>query len=334
VLDVSIVVPTCGRPTLQRLLDALVAGSQPLPRAVLVVDDRRQPGTPLAFAAPLGLADRLDVLRGPGRGPAAARNVGWRAARTPWVAFLDDDVVPRPDWLTGLREDLAGLDERVAGVQGALVVPLPSGRRPTDWERNVAGLADARWATADMAYRRSALERVGGFDERFERPYREDADLALRLRRAGFELRRGTRTAEHPVGPASPLVSLRLQAGNADDVLMAALHGRGWREASGAFPGRRPRHVAITAAAAVGIAAAGAGRPRLSALAGLVFAAGTAELAVARIAPGPRTPREVALMLATSPAIPPLAVGHTLAGLARRRRLVSDHARAPHPAHA
>jgi hypothetical protein len=92
--------------------------------------------------------------------------------------------------------------------------------------------------------------------------------------------------------------------------------------------------VAITAAAAVGIAAAGAGRRRLSALAGLVFAAGTAELAVARIAPGPRTPREVALMLATSAAIPPLAVGHTLAGLARRRRLVSDHARAPHPAHA
>src|SRR3954449_10973624 len=98
-----------------------------------------------------------------------------------------------------------------------------------------------------MAYRSSALEDVGGFDERFERPYREDADLALRLRRGGFELRRGSRTAEHPVGPASPLVSLRLQAGNADDVLMDALHGRGWREASGAYPGRRPRHVAITA---------------------------------------------------------------------------------------
>jgi glycosyltransferase involved in cell wall biosynthesis len=329
---VTVVVPTCGRPTLQRLLDVLAA-SAPLPQRVLVVDDRRGSDGPLPFAAPPVLHDRLVVLRSPGRGPAAARNVGWRAARTAWVAFLDDDVVPRPDWSAGLADDLAGLPPTVAGVQGALVVPLPDGRRPTDWERNVAGLADARWATADMAYRRAALERVGGFDERFPRPYREDADLALRMRRAGFELRRGTRNAEHPVGPASPLVSLRLQAGNADDVLMAALHGRNWRRDSGAHPGRRPRHAAVTAAGALALAAAGTGRRRLSAVAGATFALGAAELAWARIAPGPRTPREVALMLVTSAAIPPLAVAHYLTGLARRRRLLRDHARAPHPVH-
>jgi len=331
--DVTVVVPTCGRPTLQRLLDALAAAA-PLPRAVLVVDDRREPHGPLAVDLPPVLHDRLTVLKSPGRGPAAARNVGWRAARTAWVAFLDDDVVPRPDWLAGLADDLAGLPPSVAGVQGALVVPLPDDRRPTDWERNVAGLADARWATADMAYRRPALEQVGGFDERFERAYREDADLALRMRRAGFELRRGTRNAEHPVGPASPLVSLRLQAGNADDVLMAALHGRTWRRDSGAHPGRRPRHIAVTAAGALALAAAGSGQRRLAAVAGAAFAAGAAELAWARIAPGPRTPREVALMLVTSAAIPPLAVTHFLAGLTRRRRLLRDHGRAPHPAHA
>ena len=33
-----------------------------------------------------------------------------------------------------------------------------------------------------MAYRRTALEAVGGFDERFPRAFREDADLALRVR--------------------------------------------------------------------------------------------------------------------------------------------------------
>ena len=60
------------------------------------------------------------------------------------------------------------------------MVPLPTDRRPTDWERNTAGLAGASWITADMAYRRTALEAVNGFDERFPRAYREDADLALR----------------------------------------------------------------------------------------------------------------------------------------------------------
>ena len=43
----------------------------------------------------------------------------------------------------------------------------------------------ASWITADMTYRRSALAEVGGFDERFPRAFREDADLALRLQAGG-----------------------------------------------------------------------------------------------------------------------------------------------------
>ena len=70
---------------------------------------------------------------------------------------------------------IAGHHQRftISGIQGRIVVPV--GERPTDWERNVAGLQDAQWATADMAYRREALAQVGGFDERFPRAYREDA---------------------------------------------------------------------------------------------------------------------------------------------------------------
>ena len=41
-----------------------------------------------------------------------------------------------------------------------------------------------------------------GFDERFPRAYREDADLALRVRDAGWTLHAGARTARHPVRPA------------------------------------------------------------------------------------------------------------------------------------
>ena len=49
-------------------------------------------------------------------------------------------------------------------------------------------------------------------------------------------------------------------------------------------------------------------------MAATVWAAGTAEFAAARIAPGPRDRREVATMLVTSVAIPPLAVAHWLRG--------------------
>jgi histidinol-phosphate phosphatase family protein len=252
----DLVVPTVGRESLARLLAALAAATGPLPGRVLLVDDRRDRSAPLLRQRPPErLAGRLRVLAGPpGRGPAAARNLGWRAAVAPWVAFLDDDVVPAPTWLADLEADLADLPAEVAGSQGRLSVPLPAGRRPTDWERNVHGLETARWATADMAYRRAVLAAVGGFDERFPRAYREDADLALRVVGAGYRIERGRRAVTHPVRPAGGLVSVRLQAGNADDVLMGALHGRGWREMAGVPRGRRGRHLAITAAGVVAVA--------------------------------------------------------------------------------
>jgi histidinol-phosphate phosphatase family protein len=199
-------------------------------------------------------------------------------------------------------------------------VPLPEGRRPTDWERNVAGLAAACWATADMAYRRHVLEEVGGFDERFPRAYREDSDLALRVERAGWLVVRGDRTVSHPVRPAGPAVSVRLQAGNADDVLMRALHGPDWRVRVAAGPGRNRRHWATTAALLA--AASLRRRPLAAGLATAVWAGLWAEFAWSRIAPGPRTAREVATMAVTSAAIPPAAVYHSLRGLATLPRVL------------
>jgi histidinol-phosphate phosphatase family protein len=329
---VDLVVPTVGRACLPRLLTALGEGAGPRLRSAIVVLDRPAALPRPALDALAAAAEEVRVVRGRGAGPAAARNMGWRLARSPWVAFLDDDVVPEPAWRARLAADLEGLPPDVAASQGRIDVPLPAGRRPTDWERNVAGLASARWATADMAYRRDVLSALGGFDERFPRAYREDADLGLRATAAGGRIVRGARRVAHPPGAAGPWVSLRLQAGNADDVLMRALHGRGWRERAGAPPGRRPRHLATAAAAAGAAVALLARRRRLAAALAAAWLAGTAELAAARIAPGPRTPREVALMAVTSAAIPPLATWHALAGLLRRRRLLADRVRAPQPA--
>ncbi|MBW3574733.1 MAG: glycosyltransferase [Actinobacteria bacterium] len=331
--DYTVVVPTVGRPSLAVLLDALAAGGGPLPREVVVVDDRRSPGAALLDRAPVALADRTRVLPGPARGPAAARNVGWRASTSPWVAFLDDDVVPVDGWAAGLALDLAGLPAEVVGSQGRIVVPLPGGRRPTDWERNVSGLERACWATADLAYRRPALQRVGGFDERFPRAYREDADLGLRLNATGGVIVRGERVVHHPVRPAPWWVSVPLQAGNADDVVMRALHGPDWRLDAAAPPGRFARHAATTAVGLAAVASALAGRRRATAVAGIAWVAATAELAWARIGPGPRTPGEIGAMVATSVVLPPVATAHRMRGrLSLRRRLAAPGAPRPQPA--
>jgi glycosyltransferase involved in cell wall biosynthesis len=314
----DVVVPTIGRPSLDGLLSSLTR-SLPADSRVLVVDDR-PPGAP-----PLALArddPRVRVIRSGGRGPAAARNAGWRAGSAPWVAFVDDDVDVPLGWVRALERDLRTAEREDAAVQGRIEVPLPPGRRATDWERNVAGLDGATWITADMAVRREALDAVGGFDERFPRAYREDTDLALRLLDAGWSLRLGERRARHPVGPAPWWVSVRMQRGNGDDVLLERLHGRGWRDRVGVARGGYRAHRLTVALAVAAGAALAAGRRRWALALGLAWATRTAHFAWQRAAPGPRTPAELAAMVATSAAIPPVACYHRFRARARLARLV------------
>jgi hypothetical protein len=291
--------PTVGRPSLSAALTPLLGRVK-----VVVVDDR-------PAGADLDLPDGVRVLRSWGGGPATARNAGWLATDAAWVAFLDDDVVPPADWVDRLERDLAACDADVGACQGRVRVPLPADRPPTDWERSTAGLETAVWATADMAYRRTALEDVGGFDERFPRAYREDADLGLRVVQAGWRIERGTRTVDHPVRPTSWRQSIRSQRGNADDVLMRALHGCDWRTRAAVPAGRRPWHLATTAAL---LATA---HPRTRVAGGLMWGALTSDLARRRIAPGPRTPAEVATMAITSAVLPVAATWWWLVGWAR-----------------
>jgi len=290
----EIVIPTSGRSSLRALIVRL-AELGISPECIRVVEDRER------------------------RGPAHARNVGWRAASADWVVFLDDDVLPGEGWVELLERDLEASGPDVAGSQGRISVPLPQDRRPTDWERNVQGLETALWATADMAFRRSVLEELGGFDERFPRAFREDADLGLRVVDSGRQILQGERRTTHPVGPHRFWTSVLRERGNADDALMSALHGPRWHLRAGASVGRRKRHLATTAAGGAALMALLLRKRRLAvALAG-GWLAGTGEFAWARIEPGPRTPREVAEVVATSAAMPAAASFWWAVGLARAR---------------
>jgi hypothetical protein len=108
-------------------------------------------------------------------GAPGARNRAWRASDAEWVCFLGEDVVTQNGWCEQLVRDLADLPPRVAGSHGR----IEDGR--------------ARWRTADMAYRRSALQLLGGFDERFHGAGHADVDLALRAKRHGLQLVHGRR---------------------------------------------------------------------------------------------------------------------------------------------
>ncbi|MFC7402371.1 HAD-IIIA family hydrolase [Citricoccus sp. GCM10030269] len=339
----ALVIPSVGRPSLDRLLETVAAldtdDQHPAPVDIVVVDDRREPEDahePLTPLTPTVAGEPVRVVRGYGRGPAAARNRGWRAvdASVEWIAFVDDDVELPVDWARKLVEDLADCPPEVGATQGRITVPLPADRRPTDWERNTASLEDADWATADMAYRRRVLEEVGGFDERFPRAYREDADLALRVRQAGHRLVRGQRNIIHPVRPADDWVSQRVQSGNADNALMRRLHGPQWRERAEAPPGAFGWHVATTSAAALavlGAVGAVAGPRRSSPVALSLAGAGalgwallTGRFLAGRLAPGPRPGNpefadEVRRMALTSVTIPPSAVRHRLRGWLEHR---------------
>ncbi|HEY2249863.1 MAG TPA: glycosyltransferase, partial [Planctomycetaceae bacterium] len=188
ILEVSVVIPTCRRPEmLARCLEALARQTLPADRyEVIIVDDARDPQTMQAVvhaAAHAKCRFQYTAVPGPTHGPAAARNLGWRAARAPIVAFTDDDCVPEPGWL---EAGVATIEHGVEAAAGAIVMPLPP--RPTDYERDASGLTKGEFVTANCFCQRWVLERVGGFDENFTAAWREDSDLQFSLLERGLQI--------------------------------------------------------------------------------------------------------------------------------------------------
>lgn len=327
----DIVIPTLGRPSLVELLKDIAREEGPRPERIILVDDRlEQEDSVVMGPIPFELEPLLCVLPGRGLGPAAARNIGWRAGGAPWVVFLDDDVRLERTWATNLVSDLESASPEVAGVQGRIRVPMPRYRAPTEHERLAKEREHSQWCATDIAYRRSALELVGGFDERFTHPSREDVDLGLRVIDSGFQIVRGRRLVEHPAPEENSWDCLARERRIADDVFMRAIHGPRWRERSGAIPDERARHIA-TSLAGVGVvlgAAAGAWPFALGCAA--VFGISTATLAWKRVAPGPRTMDEVVSATATSTLVPLAATWHWLRGVTGSIVGSTQPHRAPH----
>jgi glycosyltransferase involved in cell wall biosynthesis len=180
---VAVIVPTRDRPAhlaacLAALRPQLLPGDE-----LLVVDSASR--LPVRTDAPVHRATRP--------GASHARNLGWRATTAPVVAFLDDDVTVAEGWRAALTEALVGVDlvcGRVAVPPAQAGVERPVAITPDVPEQLLGASSTLRGVSANLAVRRTALESVGGFDERLGpgtwSRAGEDLELLDRLLHAGY----------------------------------------------------------------------------------------------------------------------------------------------------
>ncbi|MGV8073663.1 MAG: glycosyltransferase [Syntrophobacteraceae bacterium] len=133
------------------------------------------------------------VITTENRGLSSARNTGMRAAKGEIVAYIDDDARPDPHWLTYLAATF--LKTNHVGVGGPNLAP-PDDGPIADCVTNSPGgpvhvlLTDEvaeHIPGCNMAFRKSALEAIDGFDHQF-RIAGDDVDLCWRLQKAGGTL--------------------------------------------------------------------------------------------------------------------------------------------------
>ena len=158
------------------------------PREVIVVDDGSADTT-----ATLAEAFGARVLRLVGRGPAAARNAGARAASGDLLVFLDADCVAEEGCFEALLEPFA--NPAVAGSRGgytstqrALLARFVQLEMEEKQGRLAASRQIALLDTACAAYRRPLFLEHGGFDEGLPATSAEDAELSFRLTARGYLL--------------------------------------------------------------------------------------------------------------------------------------------------
>ena len=178
--DVTIVIPARNAArTLAAVLEDL-ASDMPDTVPVVVVDDNSADDTGDVASSFSPRLPRLRVVRGAGRGPAAARNLGVRHANTTWIAFTDADVRVPQGWFGA---GCAAASQAVDVLEGPV---MPSGGADRGLVRHSAWSdGHRRYVTANLWVRRELLLAVGGFDEEYPAPWREDTDLGLRLEDAG-----------------------------------------------------------------------------------------------------------------------------------------------------
>jgi glycosyltransferase involved in cell wall biosynthesis len=199
-VDVSVVVPTFNR---ARSLDALLADlieqdATGLAYEIIAVDNASSDSTCTVVRRRSLRSPVVRYVFEPRAGASNARNAGIAASAAPIIAFIDDDVRPRRDWVASIARTFAAHPE-VDCIGGRIEPRWP--RQPPRWltDRHFGPLAlqmgrgtstyldidhaSACLVTANFACRARVFDDVGGFSSEFLRD--EDREFNLRMWRAG-----------------------------------------------------------------------------------------------------------------------------------------------------
>lgn len=188
--DISIVIPTLGRPILEQSLYWILRETA-WPGCLIVVEQGTNPEVARWLIRLQEIGIRVKHIRSTQQGRSAGINRGLEQVDTPFVAITDDDCFVAKDWLANMAKHLRAHPEAVitgrveAAGEGMIVVvtsTTPSiQRRPRLKFDSMSG--------GNMGASRDVFRKVGFFDEDPVMSTAEDAEWSYRALRKGVSIR-------------------------------------------------------------------------------------------------------------------------------------------------
>jgi O-antigen biosynthesis protein len=176
-----------GARTLRSCLDGLKLLDYPNYEVIVVIDGSTDQSENIAAEY------NVRIIKTENRGLSSARNTGMREATGEIVAYIDDDAYPDPHWLTYLASMF--MTSSHAGVGGPNIAPVGDGP-VAECVVNAPGgpahvllmdLLAEHIPGCNMAFRKSCIEAVNGFDPIF-RVAGDDVDLCWRIQEKGWTI--------------------------------------------------------------------------------------------------------------------------------------------------
>jgi glycosyltransferase involved in cell wall biosynthesis len=181
--ELSVLVVTCNRPAgLRRVLQDLASQSLAPERFEVLVSDDGSDVPAAEVAADFGDRLALEVIRGPSRGPATARNRALPALRAPLTLLLNDDVWLDPELLESHLALQRLYGRQPTAVMGSFEFPAVLREQPLHRiveDLGMIGTLQMRaglplppqwfW-TGNLCLPTAELLAVNGFDEAFREP--------------------------------------------------------------------------------------------------------------------------------------------------------------------
>ena len=188
--DITIVIPTLGRPTLENCLKSIAEGSC-WPEQIIVVDQGSNPEVSNWLNSLKTFGIPVFHISSSQHGRASAVNRGFEKLETLFVAVTDDDCFVDIDWLKNMAKRLSEnpdsiITGRVDPAGDHEVMAVVRRNHPAIYLR--PGLKFDPMSGGNMGTSFDVIERVGFFDEDPRLRCAEDGEWAYRALRSGVPI--------------------------------------------------------------------------------------------------------------------------------------------------